>query len=164
MGVLGLRYAILILLVLAGASLVLRLLGGSTAEPSEITSFEQCTAAGYPVMESYPRQCKTPDGETFVSQTDLFDSLINVSCTKDEDCALVNHDRGFGCCYSGACERIDYSQDSWVAVNADWFAEQQARICPPTEACGTAPACNPQPRNDKFEAKCVTSICQKVAK
>ena len=30
-----------------------------------ITSFEECAAAGYPVMESYPEQCKTPDGRTF---------------------------------------------------------------------------------------------------
>ena len=34
--------------------------------PGEIiTSFEECAKAGYPVMESYPAQCKTPHGETF---------------------------------------------------------------------------------------------------
>ncbi len=31
-----------------------------------ISSFEDCVQAGYPVMESYPRQCKTPEGRTFV--------------------------------------------------------------------------------------------------
>jgi hypothetical protein len=31
-----------------------------------IDSFEACVQAGYPVMESYPRQCRTPDGQTFV--------------------------------------------------------------------------------------------------
>lgn len=31
----------------------------------EIASFDECVAAGYPIMESYPAQCKTPDGETF---------------------------------------------------------------------------------------------------
>src|SRR5687767_8400235 len=30
-----------------------------------ITSFEQCAAAGYPIMESYPRQCAVPSGERF---------------------------------------------------------------------------------------------------
>jgi len=30
------------------------------------TNFEECAAKGYPVLESYPRQCKTPDGKTFV--------------------------------------------------------------------------------------------------
>ena len=32
---------------------------------SKINSFEDCVNAGYPIMESYPRQCKTPDGRTF---------------------------------------------------------------------------------------------------
>jgi len=30
-----------------------------------VSSFEECMTAGYPVMESYPRQCSTPDGQTF---------------------------------------------------------------------------------------------------
>lgn len=30
-----------------------------------INSFEECAAANLPVMESYPRQCATPDGRTF---------------------------------------------------------------------------------------------------
>jgi len=33
---------------------------------SEITNFEECEKAGYPVGESYPRQCWTPDGKHFV--------------------------------------------------------------------------------------------------
>lgn len=31
-----------------------------------IKSFEECAAAGNPVMESYPRQCATKDGRNFV--------------------------------------------------------------------------------------------------
>ncbi len=30
-----------------------------------ITNFAECVTAGYPVMESYPRQCNTPDGKHF---------------------------------------------------------------------------------------------------
>ena len=30
-----------------------------------ISSFDECVAAGNAVMESYPRQCRTPDGVTF---------------------------------------------------------------------------------------------------
>lgn len=37
---------------------------------SGIRSFEQCAAAGYPVMESYPEQCRTPDGRLFVRVID----------------------------------------------------------------------------------------------
>lgn len=31
-----------------------------------INSFEDCAAAGYPIMESFPEQCRTPDGRLFV--------------------------------------------------------------------------------------------------
>ena len=33
--------------------------------PAEISSFEDCVLAGYPVMESYPRRCRVPNGPTF---------------------------------------------------------------------------------------------------
>jgi len=35
-----------------------------------ITSFQECVDAGYPVMESYPRQCNA-DGNNFVEDIDL---------------------------------------------------------------------------------------------
>ena len=35
---------------------------------NEINSFDDCVASGNPVMESYPRQCKTIDGQTFVEE------------------------------------------------------------------------------------------------
>jgi hypothetical protein len=40
------------------------------AVPTDIASFEECAAAGYPVMESYPRQCRTPDDRTFTEEID----------------------------------------------------------------------------------------------
>lgn len=30
-----------------------------------VTSFDECVAAGYPILESYPEQCRTPDGKSF---------------------------------------------------------------------------------------------------
>ena len=38
------------------------------AEEPTLLSFEDCAAAGYPVMESYPRQCATPDGRTYAEE------------------------------------------------------------------------------------------------
>lgn len=35
---------------------------------ASIESFEECAAAGNPVMESYPRQCRTSDGRLFVEE------------------------------------------------------------------------------------------------
>jgi len=34
----------------------------------QINSFEECAQAGYPIMESYPEQCRTPDGKSFTRQ------------------------------------------------------------------------------------------------
>lgn len=31
----------------------------------EIKTFEGCARAGYPILESYPRQCRTPEGRAF---------------------------------------------------------------------------------------------------
>jgi hypothetical protein len=35
---------------------------------STITTFEECKNAGYPIMESYPEQCRTPEGQNFVRE------------------------------------------------------------------------------------------------
>jgi len=43
-------------------------------KPKDITQtvqvlfFSECAAAGYPVMESHPRQCRTPDGRTYAEE------------------------------------------------------------------------------------------------
>lgn len=33
-----------------------------------ISNFEECAAAGYPVMESYPARCMTPDKRAFTQE------------------------------------------------------------------------------------------------
>lgn len=35
-----------------------------------VSDFESCAAAGFPVMESFPEQCATPDGRSFVRGID----------------------------------------------------------------------------------------------
>ncbi len=51
----------------------------------EITSFEECVEAGYPVTESHPRQCKVPGGEKFtedIGQIAEKEGLIRVYSPK----------------------------------------------------------------------------------
>ncbi len=48
-------------------SLVALLGAGCVKEEKTITSFAECAAAGNPVMESYPRQCRS-GGKTFVEE------------------------------------------------------------------------------------------------
>ena len=36
----------------------------------DVSNFDDCVRAGNPIMESYPRQCRTPDGRNFVEDVD----------------------------------------------------------------------------------------------
>lgn len=45
-----------------------------------VTSFEECGAL-YPVMESYPRQCRTPDGIVFVESVPLPPDMTTMTGT-----------------------------------------------------------------------------------
>lgn len=47
----------------------------------EILSFEDCAKAGYPIMESYPRQCKVPDGRTYAEE--LAQKITYINSTSD---------------------------------------------------------------------------------
>lgn len=46
------------------------ILRGWAQDLTTVDSFEKCAAAGNPVMESYPRQCRTSDGKNFVEKID----------------------------------------------------------------------------------------------
>lgn len=39
--------------------------GTERRDSQSIDSYEECVAAGYPIMESYPAQCAVPGGESF---------------------------------------------------------------------------------------------------
>lgn len=55
----------------------------------DITNFEECKKAGYPVLETHPRQCKTPDGRVFTEKiTDYYGSSTLGPCTTDKDCYI----------------------------------------------------------------------------
>lgn len=55
---------VLPILLLAGASLA-ACRGGPVPN---VSSFEECVNAGFPIMESYPRRCSVPAGPTFVEE------------------------------------------------------------------------------------------------
>lgn len=57
---------LLTVIIIIGVSL---LFFKNNGEEKQITNFEECAAAGYPVMESYPRQCRTPNGTLFKEET-----------------------------------------------------------------------------------------------
>ncbi|MDO8499286.1 MAG: hypothetical protein Q7S66_01335 [bacterium] len=56
---------ILVIVVVAVAALFAVMLTRDK-QVASINNFAECQAAGYPIMESYPEQCRTPDGRNFV--------------------------------------------------------------------------------------------------
>jgi hypothetical protein len=61
--------SILILLIIAVHTSTLAACGSVFQKAEkDINSFEECAAAGFPIMESYPEQCRTPDGRVFVRE------------------------------------------------------------------------------------------------
>ena len=63
----------------------------TTDANNEINNFEDCAAAGYPVGESYPRQCFAPD-KTFVEETGKISKTIDTG--KGE--LKLAYDPGYG--------------------------------------------------------------------
>lgn len=51
----------------------------ASIDVASIGSFEDCVAAGLPVMESHPRRCSTPDGRTFAEELEVFPTYDNAS-------------------------------------------------------------------------------------
>lgn len=74
-----------------------------------ITSFEECVAAGYPVMESQPRQCRTEDGIIFVEVMDMTENLCASARGHWNECSnrcqLDNQGRGGVAC-PAVCEAL----------------------------------------------------------
>jgi hypothetical protein len=134
-------------------------ISANDTQPQKISTFEECVAAGNPVMESYPRQCRAGN-MTFVSLTDFFQVNKDTGCAQDSDCALVDESLGFSCCWAGSCAQINYSEDKWVAVNATWYSSERDRNCPGD--CGPAPGCPIRIINASFVPVCQSGICEKI--
>lgn len=63
-----------LLIMLAALLLVLT----PKATKKIITNFDDCVNAGYPIMESYPEQCSTPDGEVFTKTIIIPPTIVTI--------------------------------------------------------------------------------------
>lgn len=89
-----------------------------------ITNFEECAAAGNPVMESYPRQCRAKDGRVFVEE-------IPEQATSTDGIS-VN-----GCAVAGCSDQLCVSTDeaSTIVTTCEYRAEY---------SCYKDASCEPQ--------------------
>ena len=88
-----------------------------------ITNFEECAAAGNPVMESYPAQCRTADGRLFVQEI-----------PPQTDSGGMNFN---GCAVAGCSGQLCVSADE--AANMVTTCEYRAAY-----ACYREASCEPQ--------------------
>lgn len=93
-----------------------------------IANFEECAEAGYPVMESFPRQCRTPDGRLFVEETSnpnptgpttsggcYVGGCSGQICSEDPNAVSTCEFREEYACYkSGVCERQADGKCGWT--------------------------------------------------
>lgn len=56
-------------LLLLATGLFLILFNPPPSTPPVVSSFDECAAAGYPILEKYPEECLTPDGRSFTRVT-----------------------------------------------------------------------------------------------
>ena len=59
------RFILITVLILILIAIFINWYYQTIKDSATINNFEECTAAGYPIMESYPQQCKI-NGQTFV--------------------------------------------------------------------------------------------------
>lgn len=59
-------WIVVIIVMLVGTGVYFAVNRQSSLPVSQITNFEECAQTGYPILESYPAQCRTPDGKHFV--------------------------------------------------------------------------------------------------
>jgi hypothetical protein len=60
--------------LIAGAIMVVVLIAiivGLRSRPAEVDGYGDCRNAGYPVEESYPEVCRTPDGRRFTNPAQI---------------------------------------------------------------------------------------------
>lgn len=108
---------ILITLLLVGG--VVYKIGSSDDDnaTSQIVNFKECAQAGYSMIESYPRQCKTPDGKTFTEDIENKDdksNFIRVSSPKP------NEEIRSPLVITGEARGTWYFETSFPAVLVDW--------------------------------------------
>ena len=62
----GVKLSAILLLILVALLVIALHIKPKKSAYSNIKSFEECKAAGYPILESYPSQCSLPNGQFFV--------------------------------------------------------------------------------------------------
>ena len=100
----------------------------NVVEDSPINSFEECVAAGYPVMESYPEQCS--DGENTFTR-DITPDKELVLCTADWNpvCGIDGQTYSNQCNLDVSNIELDYVGECKENVILDSYGNEVLNSC-----------------------------------
>ncbi|MDB5238389.1 MAG: hypothetical protein JWM46_659 [Candidatus Kaiserbacteria bacterium] len=116
--------ALLIVLVIAAGLLLSLSTIARQQRILSIGSFEDCALAGYPIMESSPEQCRTPDGRTFVNSKQVSTStdVLAPAAPQPRDCVI-------GGCSSQLCGERGDDLISTCIYKAEYACYKQFSAC-----------------------------------
>lgn len=127
---------ILILLSIAAALLMQISSKAKEHRLLSIDTFEECALAGYPIMESYPEQCRTPDGRTFTNEEQKLvpPSQTGVGIISAGGCEV-------GGCSAQLCGEAGSELMSTCEYRAEYACYQKHSSCErqPNGKCGWTP-------------------------
>lgn len=91
---------------------------------SDVQSFAECEAAGFPVMESYPRQCRDASGTLFVEDVPPIFPISYVNATADDivvdNITIENNVIASPLTITGEARGWWYFEASFPIVLTDW--------------------------------------------
>ncbi len=129
------------IITLFGIAVVLALIAGLMLSLSNIakqqrmytiSTFQECKDAGYPIMESYPEQCSTNDGRTFVNEVQ--EPVTSGTPSPDTPYLTSN-----GCAVSGCSGQLCISEEEARSGGGVSTCEFRAEY-----ACYKEASCEPQ--------------------
>ena len=117
---------------------------------SNIDSFDACVAAGNAVMESYPRQCRSTDGQLFIEQVTISSGEKRYVSKDIEQCQVIRY----------RCE-----------IGEEYFSDEMGCGCVTTVEAGGVPPikedesiCTQQydPVCGEVEVQCIKAPCPPI--
>lgn len=123
---------LVVLVIIAGLLLALSNIAKQNRVLS-VNSFAECAAAGYPIMESYPERCATPDGRSFTNpDQDVEQPLFSATSSPAE---IFSN----GCVVAGCSSQLCISADA--AATGGGVSDCMYRA---EYACYREASCEPQ--------------------
>jgi len=128
--------ALVAIVIAVGGIFLLRGLTPAPIEQPVVTNFEECRDVRYPILESYPRQCQTPDGRVFMEEIAEADkNSCNTTgcsgqvCSNQEVITTCEFLPEYVCYRNAVCERQSNGECGWTQTNelTQCLEEQSAK-------------------------------------